>query len=146
MAGPYRGHNLVLEVVVDGQTYTVGLVDGTDMDFGFEGNPEPVYGQRTKVHNLGTKRVTFTITRWYYADDDQEDLLLDLFLNETPFSLSGYLIDNAGTPISDTTITLVDCMIYRWRPRTGGADDILGEEASGSALDWDFTAFEKSTP
>jgi hypothetical protein len=142
----YRGHNLVLKVTVNGQEYTVGVVEGADIDFGFEGGPEAIYGSRTKRHSVGTKRISFTITRWYYADDDQEDLLLDLFTEETEFTLEGSLIDNDDNPVADTAIKLLDCRIYRWRPRTGGADDILGEEASGFALDWDFSEFEKSTP
>jgi len=146
MAGPYRGTNLVLRVQIGAQWYTVGVVEGCDIDFGFEGGPEPCYGTRIKSHSMGSKRISFTITRWYYTDDDQEDLLLDLFTAETPFTLEGYLVNQSGVQISNTTIQLTGCKIYRWRPRTGGADDILGEEASGFATDWDFSGFEKSSP
>lgn len=146
MAGPYRGVNMVLRVQIGSTWYTVGVVEGSDIDFGYEGGPEAYYGSRTKMHSAGSKRISFTITRWYYTDDDQEDLLLDLFTGETSFTLEGYLVDKDGTQISDTTISLSSCRLYGWKPRTGAADDIIGEEARGHALDWDFTGFEKSTP
>lgn len=144
MAGPYRGVNLVLQIDSNGGFVTVGVVEGSDIDFGYEGGPEACYGTRTKSHSAGSKRITFTITRWYYTDSGQQDLLLDLFNNETTFVLQGYLVDKDGVQIANTTIKLTGCRLYRWHPRTGGADDILGEEASGSATGWDFTGFASS--
>ena len=143
MAGPYRGVNLVLQIDdgLGGGFVTVGVVEGSDMDFGYEGGPEPCFGTRTKSHSAGSRRISFTLTRWFYTDSDQQDLLLDLFDNETVFTLKGYLVDKNGDPISDTTIELTGCRLYRWHPRTGGAEDILGEEASGFATAWDFSEF-----
>ena len=146
MAGPYRGVNLVLEVTIVLTDYTIGVVEGSDIDFGYEGGPESCYGTRIKTHSAGSKAITFTITRWYYTDEAQEDLLLDLFTGETSFTLKGHLIDKDGDLISDTEIKLTGCRLYGWKPRTGGAEDILGEEARGSATNWDFTGFSKITP
>lgn len=146
MAGPYRGVNLILQIDDDlgGGFVTVGVVEGSDIDFGYEGGPESCYGTRIKSHSAGSKRISFTLTRWYYTDSGQQDLLLALFKNETTFALQGYLIDKDGNQIGKTTIKLTGCRLYRWHPRTGGADDILGEEASGFATDWDFSGFENS--
>jgi len=148
VTGPYRCTNFVLKITDEAhpEGIVVGVVEGSDIDFGYEGGPEPTYGTRIKKHSAGSKRVTFTITRWYYSHEDSEDLLLDLFTGEEEFTLEGYLIDNAGNTIANTTIKLLHCRLYRWRPRTGGADDIIGEEASGSATDWDFTGFGPKSP
>ena len=67
--------------------------------------------------------------------------MLDLFDDETEFDISGYLIDKDGSTISDTTIVISGCKILSWKPRTGGADDVLGEEARGFGTDWDFSGF-----
>ena len=141
MAGPYRGVNLVIEVEIAGSTYTVGVVEGSDFDFGYEGGPESCYGTRIKSHSAGSKKITFTLTRWYYTDTGKEDLLLDLLINETSFILKGHLIDKAGVEISNTEFAITGCRLYGWKPRTGGAEDILGEEATGSGTDWSFTGF-----
>ena len=145
MVGNYRGTNFVIKITQGENEYIVGVVEGIDLDFGYAGGPEPYFGSRTKKHSAGSKTVSFTIRRWYYADTGQEDLLLDLFQNETEFTLEGYLIDKNGNTIGNTTIKLLNCRLYRWRPRTGGADDIIGEEASGYALDWDFTGFSSTS-
>lgn len=141
MAGPYRGVNLVLQIDSNGGFVTIGVVEGSDIDFGYEGGPESCYGTRTKSHSAGSKRISFTITRWYYTEAGKQDMLLDLFDNETTFSLQGHLIDKDGVQIANTTIKLTGCRLYRWHPRTGGAEDILGEEASGFATGWDFSGF-----
>jgi hypothetical protein len=150
MAGPYRCTNMVVQIVDGNTTYTVGVVEGMDIDLSYNGGPEPTYGTRIQKHSAGSKIAKFTITRWYYTDTGQEDLLLDLFDDETEFSLVGYLVDSAGSEIkkggvSATKVTITGCRIYRWRPKTGGADDIIGEEASGSGTDWDLDV-DKSTP
>lgn len=144
--GNYRCTNMVLKITYSGTEYTLGVVEGLDISLGFEGSPEAVYGTRIKKHGHGSKAASFTITRWFYADlnkpdapalqTSQEALLLDLFDGEVEFTLEGSLITNANVDIPNTSITLTGCMIYRWRPRTGGADDIIGEEASGYATDW----------
>lgn len=136
----YRCHNMVLKIkeTVSGNEVTLAVVEGLDISLGFEGGPEAVYGKRTKEHSMGTKAASFTITRWFYAQAGEEDLFLDLFDGELEFSLEGSLIENNDDPVGGATsyIKLTGCFIYRYRPRTGGADDIMGEEASGFATDW----------
>jgi hypothetical protein len=130
---------MVLVITYGSTDYTLSVVEGLDISLGYEGGPEAKYGSRLKSHSVGSKSASFTITRWYYADATQEDLLLDLFGGELQFTLKGSLQTNAGVAIANTSIQLNNCLIYRWRPRTGGADDIMGEEASGYALDWTIT-------
>ena len=140
--GPFRCVNMVVKVITHGgTTYTVGVVEGMDIQMGYKGGPEPIYGQRIQVHSAGAFEVTFTLTRWYFADSGQEDLLLNLLQSETEFSLEGLLYDNAGNAVSNSTLKITGCRIYKYRPRTGGADDIIGEEASGSGTGWDLTGF-----
>jgi hypothetical protein len=131
-----------------GYTYTVGVVEGADIQIGYKGGPEPIYGCRIPVHSAGSFEVTFTLTRWYFADQGQQDLLLSLFESETNFELSGQLYDAAGASVSNSTLKITGCRIYKYRPRTGGADDIIGEEASGSGTNWDISQFQggQTTP
>lgn len=135
-SGPFRCTNMLVKLVSGITTYTVGVVEGFDINMGYKGGPEPHYGSRIGVHSAGSKEATFAITRWFYADTGQENLLLDLFLAETEFTLEGDLQTNAGVAIPNTQIQLLHCRMYKYRPRTGHADDIIGEEASGSATDW----------
>jgi len=141
LAGPYRGVNMVIQVDGGSGYVTVGCVEGSDIDFGYEGGPESCYGTRVKSHSAGSKKIPFTLTRWYYTDSGQQDLLLDLFKNETIFTMKGYLIDKSGVQISKTEIVITGCRLYGWKPRTGSAEDIIGEEARGSGTDWDFSGF-----
>lgn len=134
--GPFRCINMRIVVTVDATQYTLSVVEGYDISLGYEGGAEPFYGNRVRKHSAGSKTATFSITRWFYSDAEQENLLLDLFLNENEFTLTGDLISNNSVPIPTTTITLNNCRLYKYRPRTGAADDIIGEEASGEALDW----------
>lgn len=136
MAGPYRCVNMVITVTVGSTEYTIGVVEGLDIDLSYIGGTEPIYGSRKRRHSAGSKMASFTLTRWYYADTGQEDLLFNLFDNETEFALTGSLLDANDSPVSNTTVTITGCRLYRWRPRTGGADDIIGEEASGQGTDW----------
>lgn len=133
--------NLSLVVKYDGKEYTLGCVEGTNFSMGREGAPEPYYGSVTKRHSIGTKKGSLTISRWYYVDEGQESLLLDMFNDKTVFDLTGSLIEEDGTPIDNTSITFKDCVIYNWNPKTGGADDTLGEEAEVHFLDWDISEF-----
>ena len=142
----YRCTNMVVKITQSGNVFTLGVVEGMDIDLGYEGGPEAVYGSRTKKHSAGSKTVTFTLTRWFYADDYKEDLLLDLFDGELEFDLEGYLIDNSGDTIAHTSIKITGCRLYRWRPRTGGADDIIGEEASGSGTGWTIDVEPTASP
>ena len=138
-AGPFRCINMRLVITSGLSSYTLGVVEGFDMQLGYEGGAEPYYGSRVRKHSAGSKNATFSITRWFYSDTGQQDLLMDLFQAETEFTLVGDLIDNAGSPIATTSTTLTGCRLYKWRPRTGAADDIIGEEASGEATNWSTT-------
>jgi len=148
MAGPYRCTNLVILITRGIETpIPVGVVEGFDIDLGYEGGAEPIYGSRIRRHSAGSKTATFSLTRWFYADTGEEDLLLDLLESEEEFTLTGELVDNEGHQVpNQKTITLTGCRLYRWRPRTGGADDIIGEEASGQATDWSFEETPITTP
>lgn len=141
MAGPYRGVNLVLSVKSNGSYVPIGVVEGCDIDFGYEGRPESCFGTRTKSHSAGSRRIALTVTRWYYTASGAQDLLLDLFENESEFTLKGSLVDKDGVAIANTDIIITGCKLYRWHPRAGGADDVLGEEASGFGTGWDFSGF-----
>ena len=144
--GPFRCVDMVLSITTaDGYTYTLGVVEGADITIGYKGGPEPIYGCRIPVHSAGSFEVSFTLTRWYFADDTQQDLLLNIFEQEMNFSLSGQLYDNSGCLIPNSKLTITGCHIYKYRPRTGGADDIIGEEASGSGTNWDVSGFVKET-
>ena len=137
MAGPFRCVNMVVSIESDDGTFTVGVVEGMDIDLSYVGGSEPVYGSRTQRHSAGSKKATFTITRWYFADEGQEDLLYRIFNEEMEFTLSGSLNDpQTEEPLENSTVTITGCRLYRWRPRTGGADDIIGEEGSGSGTGW----------
>lgn len=136
MVGPYRCINMVVKATVGSTVYTIGVVEGFDISLGYKGGPETYYGSRVAKHSAGSKESSFSITRWFYTDATQEALLLDLFLNETEFSLEGDLIDNNGVAIANTQVKITGARLYKWRPRTGKADDVIGEEASGSATNW----------
>jgi hypothetical protein len=151
MAGPYRCVNMKVQIVSGSTTYTVGVVEGFDINTGYKGGAEPYYGSRTPKVSAGSFEATFNLTRWFYTDAKQEQLLLDLFLGEVDFTLTGSLVtngtsgDSGMTDISNTTITLTGCRIMKWRPRTGHADDIIGEEASGVATGWTLTGVKNTT-
>lgn len=134
--GPYRCVNMVVTIVAGTTTYVVGVVEGFDIQVGYQGGVEPYYGSRIGKHSAGSKKASFNITRWFYTDAGQENLLLDLFLNELTFTLEGDLQTNAGVAIPNTKLSLTNCKLYKYRPRTGHADDIIGEEGSGEATDW----------
>ena len=147
--GPYRCVNMVLKIYTASAPsgYVLGVVEGADIQLDYKGSADPVYGCRIPIISLGAYEVTFTITRWYFADDSQKDLLLNLFASETSFSLSGQLYDNTGTSVSNSKLTITGCKIMKYRPKTGAANDIIGEEASGSGTNWDLTGFiQETTP
>jgi len=143
-SGPFRCINMLIKATVGATIYTIGVVEGFDIQLGYEGGAEPYYGSRIRKHSAGSKTITFSLTRWYYTDATQENLLFTLFQNEIEFDLEGDLITNQGVPIgggetSNAVIEINDARLYKWRPRTGKADDIIGEEASGQATDWTVT-------
>jgi hypothetical protein len=127
--------------------YTLGVVEGADIQMSYKSSADPIYGCRIPIVSLGAYEVTFTITRWYFADDTQRDLLLNLFASETSFSLEGQLYDNTGTVVTNSKLKIIGCKIDKYRPRTGSANDIIGEEASGKGTNWDLSGFiQETTP
>ena len=146
---PYRCVNMVLRITsVNGYTYTLGVVEGSDIQMGYANSKlEPIVGSRMQQQSTGIYQVTFTITRWYFADDTQRDLLLNLFSSQTSFSLEGQLYDNTGSIVADgNKIQISGCKITKYRPVTGSANDIIGEEASGVGTNWGHAPHAKVCP
>jgi hypothetical protein len=127
MAGPFKCKRMRIKIGND----TLGVVEAYDIELIREGGVTPHYDSETGKHAVGTRHATFRIRRWFYADTNQEDLIYDLFHNETPFNMSGEI-----TSVTGSKITLSACLIYNYSPRTGGANDIVAEEGRGEALDW----------
>jgi hypothetical protein len=132
----YRCTNLIISICVGENIYDVGTVEGVDIDLGYNGKLELYYGEETPKHCVGGKIASFSLSRWFYADEGQEDLLLDLYNNKTVFNLRGSLADNNGVAIPHTSIVVTECRLYKYKPLTGKADDIIGEEARGFGTDW----------
>jgi hypothetical protein len=129
MAGPFKCTSMLVKI--DGNT--VGVVEGMDMELQWNGGIEHFYGSLTGRHAIGGKKGTYSLRRWFMADTDS-DLLFDLFDGKIPFSLSGE-IDG----LSNSQLSLSNCIAYRYKPRTGSANDIIGEEVSGEAVSWSAT-------
>lgn len=135
---PFRNVNFNLEID-DGSGYaTVGCVVGSDFNFEYEGAPENIYGNREKSHSVSAKRINFTLTRWYYSNSGREDLLLDLFNSETTFTLRGFVTDKDENEVEDAEFTVTNCLIYDWKPVSGSAEDILGEQVLVCSANWAF--------
>ena len=131
MAGPYKCKRM--RIVVG--TTTLGVVEAYDIELIREGGVTPHYDSETGKHAVGTRHATFRLRRWFYADVGEENLIYDLFqgdgVDPDHFDMSGELSGVAGS-----RITLISCCIYSYAPRTGGANDIVAEEARGEAIDW----------
>jgi hypothetical protein len=131
---------MLLQITVGSTVYTIAVVEGMDIQLEWNGGTEPHYGSDIEVHSRGTRKATFDVTRWYFSDTHKEGLFFSLFENETKFTLSGLLQDNAGNPVpsqgNQATIAITNCMVYKFKPVTGAANDVIGEEASGSATNW----------
>jgi len=131
MAGPYKCKRM--RIVVG--TTTLGVVEAFDIELIREGGVTPHYDSETGKHAVGTRHATFRLRRWFYADAGEENLIYDLFqgdgVDPDHFDMSGELSGVAGS-----RITLISCCIYSYAPRTGGANDIVAEEARGEAIDW----------
>jgi hypothetical protein len=116
-------------------TTTLGVVEAFDIELIREGGVTPHYDSETGKHAVGTRHATFRLRRWFYADEGVENLIYDLFqgdgVDPDHFDMSGELSGVAGS-----RITLISCCIYSYAPRTGGANDIVAEEARGEAIDW----------
>jgi hypothetical protein len=115
-------------------TVTLGVVEGLVRELIKEGGVVPHYDSETGKHAIGTRHCTFTLTRWFKADNANTDLLYDMFNNETHFNLVGEIYE--GAEVTGSKITLSDCIGYTYTPRTGGANDIVAEELRGEARDW----------
>jgi len=138
MTKPFKCKNVLL--VANGNI--VGVVEGMSIELIREGGVEPHYCSETGKHAIGTKHATFSIRRWMFIDTKKK-LLFDLFNDKTQFALEFSRSDMANPPtfVAGTKLVLSDCVGYRWRPITGAANDILGEELVGEAVDWIDTDF-----
>lgn len=130
-AGPYKCKRMRVTITQDGTSYVLGVVEGFEMELIKEGGVAPHYDSETGLHAIGTRHATFRVRRWFKTDSANTDLIYDLFNDETCFHLSGRITDVAGS-----TITLSNCIIYSYSPRTGGANDIVAEEGRGESLSW----------
>jgi len=128
-----------VQVSYGGTTYTLGVVEGMDIELIREGGVTPHYDSETGQHAIGTQRATFRVRRWFKADDENTDLIYDLFNDKTHFDLYGTLYPD-GTLLAGSQIGLSDCVIYSYAPRTGSANDIVAEEGRGEATRWDNTS------
>ena len=107
---------------------TVDVVEGANIEMESEGGIEYYYGSRAGKHSYGGRKGTFSVRRWY-KDNDDGDLLYDLFELELPFSLSGEI-----NGVANSSITLSNCVLNRYKLVMGGTGDIVAEEASGEAV------------
>lgn len=137
MTGPFKCKRM--RVIVNHPVLgavTVGVVEGLSIELIKEGGLEYYYNSEVGAHAKGTRHATFTIRRWFWTDltalgTEDKDLLFDMFNDDHVFNLVGDLKDDINA-----RITLSACQIYRWRPVTGTANDIIAEEAIGEAVDW----------
>lgn len=129
--GPFKCKRMRLMVKIAGNTYTLGVVEGSDIELNKEGGVAFHYDSETGKHAVGTRHATFRLRRWFKTDTGKTDLLFTLMHNETHFNLEGEVASLTGS-----TLGLSDCLIYGYRPITGGANDIMSEEVRGEAIDW----------
>jgi len=138
--GPFKCKRMRVTVIdcLTGESYTLGVIEGLDIKIGKEGGVVPHYDSEVGKHAIGTKKVSFRVRRWFKTDSNvsslgraQHGLLFDMLNNETHFNLSGEI-----SALGGSTIMLSDCVIYDFGPVTGGANDIVSEEAVGQATDW----------
>jgi len=138
MAGPFKCKRM--RIVVQHPTLgqvTIGVVEGLSIETIKEGGIEFYYDLEIGAHAKGTRHATFTIRRWFMTDlsgSEDKDLLFDMFNDDISFNLISDLPQDYPSNIAQ--IILSACQIYRWRPVTGTANDIIAEEAIGEALDW----------
>lgn len=111
--------------------YILGVVEGMDIELIKEGGIVPHYDSEQGKHAIGTRHATIRLRRWFKTDQGQTDLIFDLFNNDVLFALTGEI-----TGVSGSSLTLSGCMIYSYRPVTGGANDIVSEEGRGECVDW----------
>ena len=114
-------------VTVSVHGVTCGVIESLTIELEREGGIESVYGSEQGVHVLGGTKGTYTARRWFLVDTDT-DLFFDLFDGKTPFSIIG--------TVASTTITLSNCIAYRYRPVYGAPADKVGEEISGESTNY----------
>ena len=133
VGGPFKAKRMRITVIenLTGTTYVLGVVEGLDMRMMKEGGVVPHYDSEQGKHAVGTRHGTFRIRRWYKADSGKGRLLFDMFNNETLFNLAGQITNKSGSRLE-----LSGCLIYEYGPVTGGANDIVSEEARGEAVSW----------
>lgn len=142
VGGPFKAKRMRITVRenLTGNTYILGVVEGLDISMMKEGGVVPHYDSETGKHAVGYRHATFRIRRWFKTDAGKGALLFDLLNNETLFDLQGEITAKAGS-----TLVLSGCLIYEYGPVTGGANDIVSEEARGEAVDWSLLDFEGET-
>jgi len=132
VGGPFKCKRMRITVIdIGGATHVLGVVEGMDIRMLKEGGVVPHYDSETGKHAVGYRHGTFRIRRWFKTDAGKGALLFDMFNGETVFDLQGEITDKAGS-----TLILSACLIYEYGPITGGANDIVSEEARGEAVDW----------
>lgn len=129
--GPFKCKRMRITVTDGAGSSVLGVVEGYDIELLREGGVTPHYDSETGKHAVGTRHATLRLRRWFKTDVGKTDLLYALFQNETHFNLEGRI-----TNLNGSKLTLSDCLIYNYSPRSGGANDIIVEEARGEALDW----------
>ena len=133
VGGPFKCKRMRITVIenLTGTQYVLGVVEGVDMRCIKEGGVVPHYDSEQGKHAVGFKHATFRIRRWFKTDSGKGKLLFDMFNNETLFDLRGEITNKAGSMLQ-----LSACLIYEYGPVTGGANDIMSEEARGEAVSW----------
>ena len=133
VGGPFKAKRMRITVKenLTGTEYVLGVVEGLDMRMIKEGGVVPHYDSETGKHAVGYKHATFRIRRWFKTDAGKGNLLFDMMNNETLFNLKGEITNKAGS-----LLELSGCLIYEYGPVTGGANDIVSEEARGEAVSW----------
>jgi len=135
--------------IIDGATYTLGVVELVNIEILKTGGIERKYGYQDNIyvetpsnrHRVGMKRARFQIRRWFKADNANTRLLFDLHNLDTEFDLREYLTEDTGF----VGIKIFNCISYFFKEVTGSANDILGEEIVGEGLYWEPITEEEPT-
>ena len=131
MTNPWKCVDVVVTIESEyGASSTIGVVESMTVELEHEGGVEHVYGTTRGKHAVGGDRATFTVRRHFRTDSDP-DLFYDLFAGKLPFGLAGEI-----SGISNSKLTLSDCLAYRYRPVYGAPNDKVGEEISGESTTW----------
>ena len=139
--GPFK--NKRVRVTVDNTL--VSVADLTDFNIIRKGGVESKYGMRgihsDRRHCKGKKYITFVIRRWYKTDIFNQALFFNLHNNNTEFEIEQYL--NGDFSVGDLIgIRFLECRSYKHRFINGNANDIIGEEISGSGTSFEAIYYE----